>query len=156
MEALQNYPPNQPFYLYQQPMFSLTVSVVLIVDNGVIMVKKGDTYGFPGGIVKAGQETIQFATVRYVKEQLGIRLTKESLIPVDFRSDPSRSLEKNLVDIGFVCILDIPLDKIAHSPTVKWEDVDFENKCLINKTRFFMDHELLLERALDIVVMMKE
>ena len=149
---------NQPLYLYQQPMFSITVSVVLIVENGVCLLKENDTYKFPGGNVKASQETIQFAAVRYVKEQVGIMLKKDALIPVDFRSDPERTKEKNVVDIGFVCIPHdiLPETVMANKPGIKWEAVDFENKCLIHPSKFCMDHEVLLERAIEIAGMIKE
>ena len=148
---------NQPLYLYQQPMFSLTVSVVLIIDNGVLMLKE-ETYRFPGGGVRASQESVQFAAVRYVKEQTGIMLKKDALIPVDFRSDPDRTKEKNVVDIGFACMLhDVSPENFIYNKTnVVWEEVDFENGCLVCKSKFYMDHEVLLERALTIACMMKE
>lgn len=146
---------NQPLYLYQQPMFSLTVSIVLIVENGVYVIKENDVYKFPGGNVKAGQESVQFAAVRYVKEQIGIMLKKDALIPVDFRSDPDRTKEKNVVDIGFVCMPhDINQEMIKSE--VKWEEVNFEKKCLVCPLKFYMDHEVLLERAVEIVGMIKE
>ena len=92
---------SQPLYLYQKPMFDITVSVVVIVENGVIMVKEGDVYRFPSGYVMASKESIQFAAVRYIKEQIGILIKKDNLIPVDFRSSPDRTKENNIVDIGF-------------------------------------------------------
>ena len=152
---------NQPLYVYQQPMFMLTVSVVLIAENGVVLNKKYITNGntnicecsFPGGIVKASVETIQFAAVRMVKEQLGLRITKESLIPVDFRSSPERSKEGNVVDIGMVCML----EKIPESILNQWEEIDFEKKCLVKKDgkSWYMDHNILLDRAMDIILFMK-
>ena len=151
---MNNIAPNQPLYLYQQPMFSLTVSIVLIIENGVLLIKDKNIYRFPGGIVKAGQESIQFAAVKYVKEQTGIMLKKDSLIPVDFRSEPERTLEKNVVDIGFVCLMN------DHSPELlekaEWKEVNFEDKCLINKLPLYIDHETLLERALTVALLMKE
>ena len=147
---------DQPLYLYQQPMFSITVSVVLIVDNGVFLLKKDDMFRFPGGNVKASQESVQFACVRYVKEQTGIVLKKDALIPVDFRSDPDRTKEKNIVDIGFVCILTDKHSESIVNKEIKWEEIDFENRCLVHKDKFDMDHEILLERALTIACMMKE
>ena len=159
---------NQPLYLYQQPMFDITVSVVLINENGVMLVEKepvimscpiGDYppdilqhYSFPSGRVKARQETIQFAAVRHVREQTGFRLNKEALIPVDFRSSPERSKEGNIVDIGMVCSINGNTDK------AKWVEVDFERKCLrepIDKV-LYMDHDILLERAIDVMLMMRE
>jgi len=149
---------NQPLYVYQKQMFSLTVSVVLVVENGVLLLKEEDAYRFPGGDVKATQESVQFAAVRYVKEQTGIMLKKEAFIPVDFRSDPERTPFKNMVDIGFVCMLhDILPSSYSHGKIdVRWEEVDFENKCLARESLFYLDHEILLERALEIVGMMKE
>ena len=159
---------NQPLYLYQQPMFDITVSVVLINENGVILLEKepiiepcpvGDRppdifkhYSFPSGRVKAGQETIQFAAVRHVKEQTGFRLNKEVLIPVDFRSSPERSKEGNVVDIGMVCTI------TGSTINAKWIAVDFERKCLLEPAdkRFYMDHDVLLERAIDVMLMLKE
>lgn len=146
--------PNQPFYIYGCPMFLLTASTVLIVDNGVLVVKDV-VYRFPGGVVKAGQETIQFAAVRYVKEQTGILLKKEALIPVDFRSSPERSKEGNLVDIGMVCILDKHMSDISVPEGCKWIEVDFENKRTVNHAPFYMDHSVLLERAIEVALLMK-
>jgi len=169
---MNNIAPNQPLYLYQQPMFSLTVSIVLIIENGVLLIKDKDFYRFPGGIVKAGQESIQFSAVKYVKEQTGVMLKKDSLIPVDFRSEPERTLEKNVVDIGFVCLLDgtsvellpkykpnLDMDKLIESLQpyeFEWKEVNFEDKCLIDNLPLYMDHETLLERALTVAIMMKE
>lgn len=150
--------PNQPLYLYQQPMFSITVAAVLIIDNGVCVVKdeKNGLFKFPGGIVRAGTETIQFAVVKYVKEQTGLILKKDSIIPVDFRSDPERSKEKNVVDIGFLCIPNgITPDSL--NKLSLWKEVDFENKCIVDKSiKWYMDHQILLERAIDIMMVYKE
>lgn len=160
MKNSENIAPSQPLYLYQQPMFALTVSTVLIVDNGVILIEidnetKGkDIIGFPGGMVRAGLETIQFAAIRYLKEQTKITLKKDALIPVDFRSDPSRSKEGNIVDIGFVCMLEnYNINELAFP--VKWKEVDFENRKTVEKIHFFMDHELLLDRAIEVMTLMK-
>jgi ADP-ribose pyrophosphatase YjhB (NUDIX family) len=145
-------------------MFMLTVSTVLIVENGVIVLKDKPleqsftTYKFPGGMVRASSETIQFAAVRYVKEQTGIMLKKELLIPVDFRSDPDRSEEGNLVDIGFVCVLDrIMPDHLSSNTQAKWIEIDFENKKPLKLTdeKFYMNHDILLHRAIDVVLMVK-
>ncbi len=164
---------NQPLYLYQQPMFMLTVSVVLIHDNRVLTLQGGESIikfdpvtpeerapdiyyvrRFPGGLVRAGQETIQFAAVRHIKEQTGLRLSKEALIPVDFRSSPERSKEGNVVDIGMVCML----NNINDVTTAIWEEVDFENKKIVESADriFYMDHDVLLNRAIDIVCMVKD
>jgi len=170
-------PFNQPLYVYQKPMFMLTVSMVLIVENGVIVLKETfeperliaeetiDTYGseyrFPGGMVRASQETVQFSAVRYVKEQTGITLKKELLIPVDFRSSPDRSQEGNLVDIGFVCVLDkTQPDHLFENSKAKWMEVNFEKRELLKDNKsinedLYMDHDILLQRAIDIVLMMK-
>ena len=153
---MKNLAPNQPFYLYQQPMFALTVSTVLIVENGVLLVKENGLYKFPSGMVKAGQETLQFAALRYVKEQTGITLKKDVFIPVDFRSEPERSPEKNVVDVGFVSIVNGVSPEKYDNTEVRWEEVDFEKRCLIDKIPFYMDHEILLDRAIEIILMMKE
>ena len=160
MDNLQNIVPNKPLYVYQCPMFLLTVSTAVIVDNGIVLIEEGNCVKMPGGVVRSAQETIQFAAVRYVKEQTGILLKKDALIPVDFRSDPERSEEGNIIDIGFVCIpekVDPDIIQNAH-PYAKWEAVDFETKKLIDfgkKKRFYMDHKILLERALDVVMMIR-
>ena len=185
-------PLNKPLYVYQEPMFMLTVSTVLIVENGVIVLKEtleseqfketpefkqfatedirefydfgGFGYKFPGGMVRASQETVQFSAVRYVKEQTGITLKKELLIPVDFRSSPDRSPEGNLVDIGFVCVLDkimsdVP-DYLFENTRAKWMEVNFEKKELLKDNKsinneLYMDYDILFQRAIDIVLMTK-
>ena len=134
---------NQPLYVYQQPMFDLRVSVVLIEDNGVIVMDTGDSdgYHFPGGKVRASQETIQFSAVRQIKEQTGIVLKKDALIPVDFRSSPERSPEGNVVDIGMVCMLQ---NSFKPSANAKWLKVDFEKKCFTDDWKLDDDHDVLL------------
>jgi len=146
---------NQPLYVYQKPMFDITVSTVLIIDNGIVLIKENDIYKFPGGMVKAHQETIQFACVRYIKEQTGIMLKKDALIPVDFRSDPARSKEGNVVDIGFFCIVEGILSSHSLPLNITWKEMDFESRKTAENIRFYMDHEILLERAVEVMTLMK-
>lgn len=141
----------QPFYMYKNPMFLITASVVVIYENGVYLVKKDDIYTLPTTIVKAGQETIQFAAVRCVKEQVGVILKKNSLIPVDFRSEPERSPSKNIVDMGMVSVLDD-----NKGSTAKWMEIDFEHKKLVENVKLEMDHSILLERAITLIILMKD
>jgi len=167
---------SKPVYLYKDQMFMVTVSVVIIVENGVVMVnapviwenvnyhkayllgKNVETYKFAGGHIKAGQETIQFSAIRQVKEQTGIHLKKDDLMPVDFRSDPERSNASNVIDIGIVCMLDSITD-LKLKEGSKFIPVDFEKKILIEEENvsydFYMDHNILLERAIDIALLMK-
>jgi len=165
---------SQPFYLYKDPMFMVTVSVVTIIENGVVMLAEDcvlkpsleeleegktqiayDSCRFPGGQVKAGQETIQFSAIRQIKEQTGIALKKDDLIPVDFRSDPERSKGKNVIDIGMVCMPNISHDFVLKN-NAKLISVDFDKKTFVDEhTQFYMDHKLLLERAIDIALLMK-
>jgi ADP-ribose pyrophosphatase YjhB (NUDIX family) len=158
-------------------MFLVTVSTVLIVENGVLMIHDGGrwsedgsdvisvAYRFPTTTVRAGQESVQFAALRSVKEEFDLFFSKELLIPVDFRSDPDRSDGGNVMDIGFVCITeDISPDDMIKSSDGgigchKWLEIDFETKKLMNPDKpvsFHMDHELLLERAIDVALMVKE
>ena len=145
-------------------MFMVTVSTVLIIENGVVVIKPvcGDKYLFPGGVLNAGKETIQFSAVRHVKEQTGLTLKKDLLIPVDFRSAPERSEEGNEIDIGFVCVLDnVTADDLWTRSEAKWAQVDFESKeLLVSNNRIneqlYMDHEVLLSRAIDLVLLMKD
>jgi len=146
---------SQPCYLYKDPMFMVTVSVVIIVETGIVVIPfNTETYKFPGGKIRAGQETIPFAAVRYIKEQTGIRLKKEDLIPVDFRSDPERSNGRNIIDIGMVCIPDLPHDFLLND-CAKLITVDFDTKNLVEEHSFYMDDKILLERAIDIILLMK-
>jgi len=169
--------PSQPFYLYRDPMFMITVSVVVIIESGAVMIVEEpilrpelkeftmdqtqiayDCFRFPGGKVKAEQETIQFSAIRQLKEQTGITIKKEDLVPVDFRSDPERSHSKNIIDIGMVCMPNISPD-FELKEGAKLIPIDFDRKtfsdtCKLNYG-FYMDHGLLLERATDIALIMK-
>ncbi len=167
---------SRPIYLYKEPMFMVTVSVVIIVENGVVMVnapfkwedvnshkdyllgENVETYKFAGGKIKAGQETIQFSAIRQVKEQTGIVLKKDDLMPVDFRSDPERSNASNVIDIGMVSMLDSITD-LKLKEGSKFIPIDFEKKTFIEEKDisydFYMDHNVLLERAIDIALLMK-
>lgn len=148
---------NQPLYLYKSPMFAITVSAVLIVENGVIVVKKDNIISFPMGFVKAGQESLQFSMVRNIKEQTGLMVSKNSLMPVDFRSDPERSKEHNIIDLGFMAILDKTPEEILKNSSdgVKWLPVDMELNCLEEPKKLYMDHDVLLKRAMEIIMIMK-
>lgn len=155
LKEMYNIGINQPLYVYQVPMFMITVSTVLVVENGIILVNDNENYRFPTTMVKAGKETIPFAAIRSVKNDINIVLKRDSLIPVDFRSSPERSAEGNVVDIGLVCTLDIK--DIQEDYNGKWVEVDFENKCLINPSiKMSMDYGLLLGRAIDIACLIKE
>ena len=64
---------------------------------------------------------------------------------------------KNIVDIGFAVVLNDMSKPIRENSTnIKWEEVDFEQRCLVHKSRFYMDHDILLDRALDVITMMRD
>ena len=163
--------PPYPIYAYTEPMFRVTVSVVVFVENRVAMVKvtvNRFIYNFPTTIVKAGGETIQFAAVRRVKEDTGIVLLKEALIPVDFRNTPKEYIESmNAIDIGMTCMVDgmtleEAQEKIPEGSNLSWYEVDFENKTInigdkdLIARQYYMDHKKLLDRAIDIVLMVRD
>jgi len=127
-------------------------------------------YNFPTATVKAGGETIQFAAVRKVKEDTGIVLQKEALIPVDFRNTPKEYVESlNSIDIGMTCMIDkLTLEeakaKIPFDSNTNWYEVDFEEKKVktgnahapyLNDKNFYMDQNVLFERAVDVVLMVR-
>lgn len=152
-DSINNIELAQPVYLYKTPMFMLTVSTVLIFENGVILIKNGDQYVFPNTIIKAGQETATFAAIRSVKEQTGIVLKRNSLLPVDVRSEPERTPTKNIVDLGMVSVLEEELE----DKNGKWFEIDFENKCMRNhKIQLWGDYNVLLSRAIDIIWILKD
>ena len=156
-------------YSYREPMFRVTVSVAVFIENRVAMFHKdidgNSMYGFPTSIVKAGGESIQFAALKRVREDTGIILNKESLIPVDFRNVPVESM--NVIDIGMTCMVDkISLDSamqmVPKSSHVNWYDVDFENKLVkrgneeyISSDEYYYDHNIFISRAIDVVLMVK-
>jgi len=148
-----NFELAQPIYLYKTPMFLVTVSTVLIFENGVILVKTGEQYAFPNIVIKAGQETASFAAIRSVKEQTGIVLKRNSLLPVDVRSEPERTPSKNIIDLGMVSIL----EEEPENKKAQWFEIDFENKCMRDhKLQLWGDYNVLLSRAIDIVWIMKD
>ena len=161
-------PSHQAMYLYREPMFKVTASVVLIVENNVAIVEGGEheawDYRFPMVTVRPGLETLQFAAVRAIKEQAGVLIRKDGLLPIDFRSDPERSREGNVIDIGWAYLadelnLDESLNKTPIDSGLHWRPVNFEGHCLQNAksdTVFYMDHDILLSRAIDISLMMKD
>ena len=151
-----------PKYVYDQPMFMVTVNTIIIDENGVLVVHNGihantnapeGESRFPGGPVMAGKETVQSAAIRHIKDQIGMVVEKEALIPVDFRSDPERSESGNIVEIGFVILL-----KQSHLHHAKWFEVDFsEKKVILDDTcSLSKDSEIFLERAIDVALMIKE
>lgn len=143
---------NRPLYVYQMPMFMLTVSTVVIVENGVVVIEN-QGIRFPNATVRAGRETIEFASIRNVKEEVGIVLPRGSLIPVDFRSSPERSSEGNVVDIGMVAM---PDNILVEDCSGTWLPIDFEEKTFLNTSlKLLMDHDVLLERAVDVALMVR-
>ena len=87
-------------------------------------------------------------------------LKKALLIPVDFRSSPERSKEGNEVDLGFVCILENVQPNCNLSGNARWIEVDFEEKQLLKNGQninfsLYMDHGTLLQRAIDMSLMIK-
>lgn len=143
---------NQPLYVYQVPMFLLTVSTVIIVENGVAIVKTDDGYRFPSTMIKAGKETIQFAALRNIKEEIGIIINRDNLIPIDFRSSPERSKEGNVVDIGMLYIADD-----LHVENCKgWQEVNFEKEEFVNPdVQLIMDHDILFQRSMEVLKMIR-
>jgi len=168
----------KPLYMYEQPMFMVTVSVVPVYENGVIALvetkhHKVDagitgvpcaafvpekTYKFPGGDVKAGQETLQFAAIRHMKTQLDLVVNKSQLVPIDFRSEPERSEAGNVVDLGFLCLLAGKEENIIKVPNAKLIPVDFEKQERINESdgEFEGDHDILLQRAISAMLVIKD
>ena len=150
----------KPKYMYDQPMFMVVVNTVVIDENGVLMIpNKNLEYRFPRGIVDAGHETIQFAAVRHVKEQLGVVVKKKSLIPIDFRNNPSVLNAENIIDIGFVVFLeDANCNPHMIDSNYSWVEVDFEEKkAILGNNKFISkDNEVLLRRALEVVLMIKD
>ncbi len=68
-------------------MFKLSplINVILKKDNQVLLIKRVDNakwypgcYAFPGGKID-GNETVLFAAMREVKEELGVTLNPEGL-----------------------------------------------------------------------------
>jgi len=158
--------PNQPWYIYKTPMFMLNVSVVVMYENIIYMVPSTtygiyeDSYKFPGGSIKAGQETIQFSAVRHVKEQTGIRLYKDLLMPIDFQSDPSMSPEGNVVDIGMLCMLEKNPENMIFDNEGKYNvafiEVDFEKKDVLRKgIQIHENSQMLLKRAIEVSIIVQ-
>ena len=53
-------------------------------------------------------------------------------------------------------LIDITKTSVNMPEKTKWVEVDFENQCLINENaKFYMDHDVLLKRALGVVLMVK-
>lgn len=156
-----------PVYSYSEPMFRVTASVAVFVENRVAMIGFEGKYGLPMAKVKAGGETIQFAAIRKVKEDTGIVLQKEAIIPVDFRNTPKEYIVSlNAIDIGMACMVDITLDaaksKIPDNSNVNWYEVDFELKKVkigmdryLEDDEYYMDHDVFLKRAIDVVLMIR-
>jgi ADP-ribose pyrophosphatase YjhB (NUDIX family) len=143
---------NCPLYVYQMPMFMLTVSTVVIVENGIVVIEDQGVR-FPTTTVRAGRETIEFAAIRNIKEEVGVVLPKGSLIPVDFRSSPERSSEGNVVDIGMVAMPELISVEDCDG---KWLPIDFEQKEFMNTSvELLMDHDILMERAIEIALMVR-
>jgi len=126
---------SKPSYLYEKPMFAVTVTPVVVIDMGVLVIEEDGKFRFPTGHVKAGQETVEFAVLRHIKRETGLTIRKNELQAVNISSEPERSEHKNEIDIGFYCspkldlerfLADIEKEDITKFSNVRWKAVNFE------------------------------
>ncbi|MDI9436794.1 MAG: NUDIX hydrolase [Euryarchaeota archaeon] len=126
---------------------SLTVDIVIVHDDGTVMLIKRKNNPFkglwalPGGFVEYG-ETVEQAAVREAREETGIFVDIKKLVGV--YSSPDRDPRGHTVTI---CVLAKPTGGTV-TPSTDAADASYFSLYEINSLKLAFDHKKILKDAL--------
>jgi 8-oxo-dGTP diphosphatase len=108
----------------KKPTILLVVAAALINERSQILLQlrpegrsMAGLWEFPGGKVEA-TETPQQALIRELKEELGIEVSPDSLMPITFASEPLAN--QNLLLLLFACKTWVGEPMALESPEIAW------------------------------------
>ncbi len=114
-------------------MTIIMVSAVALVDDRQhVLVQQRPTGGsmaglweFPGGKIEHG-ETPQHALVREIKEELGVEIGANALVPLSFASEPlpGGNPDKHLLLLLFLCRTWTGAPTALHASELRWVDME--------------------------------
>lgn len=132
---------------------ALTVDLVILYNNGVVLVKRGNEpykgcWALPGGFVEYG-ERVENAAIREAKEETGLNVELVKLIGV--YSDPNRDSRGHTVTAAFLAKGEGKLkggDDAKEAKVFKFEE--------LKRIKLAFDHEKIIEDALRIIKELQE
>jgi len=128
--------------IYKNPV--LTVDGVIIKNHSIVLVKRSKPpfegqYALPGGFVEYG-ETVEFALIREIMEETGLKVKIKNLIGV--YSDPDRDPRGHIISLAFRAqIIGGELSSGSDASEVRLFDIR-------NLPRLAFDHERIIQDAL--------
>ncbi|VAW01338.1 5-methyl-dCTP pyrophosphohydrolase [hydrothermal vent metagenome] len=112
----------------KNPTYLFVVAAALIDHRSKILVQKrpagrsmAGLWEFPGGKVEA-DETPETALVRELKEELGITVSRASMIPTVFASEPLE--EKHLILLLYICRQWVGEPCSMEENQIQWVSID--------------------------------
>ncbi len=116
-----------------KPLRGVAASVVLYTKNSgslLLIQRKWEPdkgkWAFPGGMMEAGQETIETTAVRELREETGAKIETKELHLLQVLSEPARDPRGHVVDICYLVIRDEQPATLpeSHETVVRWASLE--------------------------------
>ena len=125
-------PDGETYYGYRWPHPAVATTVV-VYDSGrdaYLLIERDidpfrGAYSFPGGFMTPGQESVEQAAVRELREETGVEIDAARLELLDVRSHPDRDPRDHVIDIGFLAVVDGAQARAGdETAAVRWARAD--------------------------------